>query len=411
MIPDLEKLIAVRFLLAKQKIRFVNIISIVSFIGITVGVAALVVVLSVFNGFGDVVTRVLTAFDPHIRLEKDRGRLSTVEAESLMARAAGSSAVSGIAPFVSGKVLLMSKSYRRVVFMKGVDFETIDAVPGLQHSLAYGTIKATEVAGGGSMILIGLTMADRLGAVVGDELTIIGPAALRHSFGGIPRSEKFRISGIFQSSNREYDANYAYVPIRRAQKILGMDGQFTGIDLRFDSAERAPVIRRELEQSIPRNIRILTWHDLHQALFSVMRLERWTAFILVSMIIIIATFNMFGSLLMSVFEKQRDVAVLKSMGMSEKRIRRVFMMEGMSIGVIGTIAGLVLGLAVVYLQHRYELFPLDTSVYIIPAIPVRVDPLDMALIAATSLGLTTLAAYIPAKKASSVQPSQFLRWE
>jgi lipoprotein-releasing system permease protein len=156
---------------------------------------------------------------------------------------------------------------------------------------------------------------------------------------------------------------------------------------------------------------VSTWYDLHRTLYLVMSIERWSAYILLSLIVLVATFNMLGSLSMVVIEKRRDIAVLKAMGLSPRRIVRLFMVEGMLIGTIGTFAGIGLGVVILYLQVHYQLFRLDPTVYIIPAIPVEIHIVDFLSVAAASLGLSTLAAYYPARRAAATEPAQALRWE
>ena len=164
-------------------------------------------------------------------------------------------------------------------------------------------------------------------------------------------------------------------------------------------------------KQISGDYQISTWYDLHQSLYSVMKIERWSAYILLSLIILVATFNMLGSLTMGVIEKQRDISVLRAVGMTSKNLTRLFMFEGLLIGILGTIFGIVLGLIVLYLQIHYQIFPLDTSIYIIPAIPVDIQWTDFVTIAMASLGLSFIAAYYPARRADSTLPAEGLRWE
>jgi lipoprotein-releasing system permease protein len=407
----IEIFIAQRYLLSNRAIRFVNVISIISIGGITIGVAALLVALSVFNGFNSVVSSVLVGFDPHLRIER-RGNITSGQYDSLAEILGRVENITGYAPFVSGKGMLVAGSFNRVVFLRGVDERRISDVSGLKEKLVLGKLYLQDSARIGS-IIIGLTLADRLGVVTGDELAIISPYGFQSMMTSLstPEMVKFRVMGIFDSNNKEYDANYAFISIPVAQRLFNLDAHFSGIDIRIRDISGADNLKKELSARLPSDLVISTWYDLHKSLYDVMKIERWSAFVLLSLIIVVATFNMLGSLTMTVVEKKRDIAILKAMGMVTDRIIRIFMVEGMFIGIIGTVIGMILGSIILWLQVRYQLFPLDPTIYIIPAIPVEVRWFDFIAIGVSSLGLSFLAAYYPARRAANSSPSEALRWE
>ncbi len=411
MVKQIESYIARRYLLSKRTVRFVNVISMISIGGITLGVAALLVALSVFNGFNGVVSSVLVGFDPHIRIER-RGNITQGLYDSLAAVLSGEGDITGYAPYVAGKGMLVAGSFNRVVFLRGVDDERISAVSGLREKMALGRLRLEDTAGCGS-IVIGLTLADRLGLVTGDELAIISPYGFQSMMTSLstPELVKFRVAGIFNSDNKEYDANYAFISIPRARQLFNFERLFSGVDIRVKNFSGAERMKEELSRRLPSDLVISTWYDLHKSLYDVMKIERWSAFVLLSLIVIVATFNMLGSLTMTVIEKKRDIAILKAMGMVTKRIVRIFMVEGMLIGFLGTLAGMILGSVVLWLQVHYQLFPLDPTIYIIPAIPVEIRWADFLTVGFASLGLSFLAAYYPARRAAKSPPAEALRWE
>ncbi|HLX13269.1 MAG TPA: FtsX-like permease family protein [Bacteroidota bacterium] len=406
-----EYFIARRYLLSKRRVRFINVIGYISITGITVGVAALIIVLAVFNGFRDVVTDVLVGFDPHVRIEK-KGSFASDDAEKVIGIAKNLPEVTGIAPFIEGKAMLVAKSYNNVVFIRGVQGKTIGTVSGLKDKIMFGNADLSDSSGVGDIVL-GLGLADRLATVVGDEIQIISPAGFQSTFQGfgVPQTMKFRVAGIYNSDNKEYDASYAYISITAAQRLFDMPNRYSGIEMRLNDFRTSENVKSKLSEILPRDLTISTWYDLHSTLYAVMKVERWTAYVLLCLIILVATFNMLGSLSMAVIEKKRDIGVLKSMGMPNKGIIDIFMLEGLLIGTVGTILGFVLGLVVIYLQYHYHLFALDTNVYIIPAIPVKIDWMDFLYIAIASMGLTWLAAYYPARKAARTNEAEALRWE
>jgi lipoprotein-releasing system permease protein len=406
-----ELFIARRYLLAKRSIRFVNAISIVSAIGIAVGVAALLIALSVFNGFSGIVTSVLVSFDPHVRVEKSGG-MQQEDIDHVRSLCAQQSGVIGLSPFISGKAMLVANAFNRVVYVRGVDPDSVGRSTGLREKMLFGDLSFVDSSGVPG-IAIGLTLADRLAAVVGSTVTVISPYGLGSSLSGLsaPESFAFRVTGIFDSRNKDYDAGFAYIALPDAQRLFHMDGRYHGVEMRLENIDRSEGVKERLLERLPAGYSVSTWHDLHRSLYSVMNIERWAAYVLLSLIVLVASFNMLGSLTMGVLEKRRDIGVLQTMGMTRNGIVRIFLAEGMLIGVVGTLSGIVAGLVVLFLQIEYQLFPLDTTIYIIPAIPVDIRTSDFLLVSVSSLGLSFVASYLPARRAAALLPADVIRWE
>ncbi|RCK72208.1 MAG: Lipoprotein releasing system transmembrane protein LolC [Ignavibacteriae bacterium] len=403
----IELFIAKRYLASKRKIQFVNIINLISIIGITVGVAALLIILSVFNGFTGIVTSILINFDPHIRITQKGGiensdyqkTVEVLKQEQLK-----------YAPFISGKAMIISSEKNKVVFVKGVD-EKIADVSGLKEKIVLGSFSIDE-SNDVAKILIGLNLADRLGVVVGDEIDILSPysIAISPSPLKIPTIMRFKVTGIYESNNKEYDLYYAYIPIKSAQ-ILFATNKITGIDIRAKDISYSEKLKSILQNKLGDKYNIATWYDLHSDLYSMMKVERWVAYILLCLIIIVASFNLIGSLYMTVLEKRRDIGVLQSMGAHKSSIVKIFMFEGILIGLIGNFLGIIIGLILIMLQKEYHIFPLDPTVYIIPAIPVEIHFVDFIVVTFATMLLTIIASYIPAKQASKIIPIETIRWE
>jgi len=405
-----ERYIALRYLLSKKNIKFVSVISTISVVGVTIGVAALIVVLSVFNGFRSLVSSILINFDPHLRIESTIPVDST-RYEPMLDYLANDLRVKGYSPFVGGKALVVSRNINRVVNIRGLESKSIPGVSGLSEKIVLGSIDLTENRKNG--IVLGLILADRLGVVIGDTISIVSPsgAELATMQLGLPLIRRFQVVGIYESNNKEYDGYYAFTNLNGAQLLFGRTGRIDGIDIRFGEVDDAGSIGKELQKKFGDSFRYLTWYDLHRELYTVMQIERWCAYIVLCLIIAVASFNLLSSLTMTVIEKRRDIGILKSMGASSESIRKIFSVQGFYVGIVGTVAGSVIGLIIIYLQERYHLVPLDTTIYIIPAIPVEVHGLDIVLIAAAALGLCLLASRLPAKRAASLNPVEAIRWE
>ncbi|HCV41888.1 MAG TPA: permease [Bacteroidetes bacterium] len=406
-----EHFIARRYLRSRRQLRFINIIMLVSVIGITVGVAALIIVLSVFNGFSGVVTQVLVGFDPHVRLEAAKGK-SVQVSDSLLKEISKDPRITGVSPFAESKALLVVREQNRVVYVRGVVDTLVENVSGVSRSTILGEFRFGDTKASGGIVL-GLALADRLGATVGTDVTVISPVgvdAMLMQFGQ-PLMRKCTVVGIYDSNNKDYDAHYAYVSLETAKYLFQYKDGVSGIEFRLQDIQQAEQVKLKMASQVGDTYSVSTWYDLHKDLYSVMKIERWSAYLILCLIVGVATFNVLGSLTMGVVEKKRDIGVLKSIGASHGSITRIFMFEGLLVGAIGTGLGLCIGLLVCYLQIHYHLFPLDPNIYIIPAIPVEVRWMDFFTVAAASMVLCTLASLYPARRAARLLPVAAIRWE
>ncbi|MGA7159610.1 MAG: FtsX-like permease family protein [Bacteroidota bacterium] len=405
-----KSFIAKRYLISKKEAGFITVISMISIVGITIGVAALIVVLSVFNGFNGLVTSILIGFDPHLRIEQTEHTTSK-DFERLSHLLRTDESVSGVGAFVSGKAMIVSKSQSKVVFVRGLEAASIDKVTGVKKNIVLGELNFQDSTA--RDLVVGMTLADRLGVVTGDSVLLISPAGSQSALLGFgaPIVRSFRVAGIYESNNKEYDALYGYMSLPSAQKLFQVGDNIQGYEVRLTDIHDAEEMKSRIEKEFPSSFQVMTWYDLHKDLYSVMRIERWFAYIILCLIIGVATFNLLGSLTMSVIEKTRDIGILKAMGATNQDVVSIFQLEGLFVGLIGTVAGSVLGLIVCFLQVHYHLFALDPTVYIIPAIPVEVHPLDFLSVAIAALGLSYMATLYPAKRAASLLPAEAIRWE
>lgn len=407
-----ENFIAKRYLLSKHKINFITVISFISIAGITLGVAALIVVLSVFNGFGSLVTSYLMNFDPHLRVEY-KIESKTEDDRSLKTILSQTPDLKAFAPFVSGKVLAISNGITDVVTLKGIRFKTAEDIYGIKESILYGTgtLKENESQPG---VIIGLRLADKLQTLIGDTIAVVSPSGIEKAISqfSLPNTQKFIVKGIFNSQNNEYDSGLMFTSLDEAQYLLGYGKSVQGYEIKLNKADNSFKAKDFLSDKLDKNtFEINTWYDFHRELYSVMQIERWVAYILLSLIIAVATFNILGSLSMSVIEKKRDIGILRSMGSKEDSILKIFMYEGLMIGLIGTGLGILLGYFVCFLQINYNIYPLDPTQYKIDSLPMQLRISDFFIVAGASIFLSFIASLIPARRAAKVDALQAIKWE
>jgi lipoprotein-releasing system permease protein len=408
----IETTIARRYLFSKHKLSFITIISYLSIFGITIGVGALIVVLSVFNGFGDLVTAFLVQFDPHLRIEavSESSFAKLNDVEKILKQ---ENEIKHYSPFVSGKVLAIQGKFNQVITLKGIDAKKGEDVYGIKDNIIAGNY-ALDNDGITPKVILGILLADRLQSIIGDTITIISPVGIEKSLVNfsLPVTQKFVVSGIYSSNNNDYDAQYMFTPLSTAQRILGYGNNFQGFELRLDNISHSNSVKNKLLTKInPQEFSINTWYDFHKELYSMMLIERWVAYLILSLIIAVAVFNILVSLNMSVVEKKRDIGVLRTMGLNEKSIVKIFIYQGVFIGVIGTLVGFALGYFVYYLQITYNIYPLDPTQYKINSLPMALRVTDFIAVGTASIVLSFLAAIYPAKKAAKINPIEAIKWE
>ncbi|NWF88275.1 MAG: ABC transporter permease, partial [Ignavibacteriaceae bacterium] len=323
------------------------------------------------------------------------------------------SEVKGISSFVSGKVLANSAGLNQVINLKGIDSESSKSVYDIEPNIIMGKNSLYD-SSSIPKIIIGLRLADRLQSLVGDTITIISPAGIENALihFSVPTVQKFVVSGIYSSNNNEYDAQYIFCSIKEAQKLFKYGKEIQGVDVRLNSMYSSFEIQEKLRNILDsKSYAVYTWYDFHKELYTVMQIERWTAYIILSLIIAVACFNILGSLSMTVIEKRRDIGILRAMGIRESSIIKIFMYEGILIGAAGTILGSFLGYFICFLQIKYKLYSLDPAQYKIDSLPLEIQGSDFLFIAGISMLLSFFASLYPARKALKVNIIDAIKWE
>lgn len=407
---NVEYFIARRYLFSKKRLNFITIISTISIIGVTIGTAAMIIVLSVFNGFNSKVTSLLVAFDPHIRIESNSSvQLSNYEG---LYEKIKDHDIKASSPFTLNKGLLATDDVTKAVYIKGIDEEKYGEVSGLEQSTVLGELNLKNKGDIGGIVL-GRTLAGELRSLEGDTVTMISTVGLEKSLTQFvePVTKKFVVRGIFESDNKEYDNKYAFISLPNSQQLFDLGENVNGMDIRLNDIKESEDVKKELQATLGNEYSISTWYDLHEDFYSLMNIERWVSFSILSLIIVVASFNILTSLTMTVIEKKRDIGVLKAIGATDKMIRRIFLYEGITVGLIGMIVGSALGLLTVLGQLEFKFYSLDPMRYAVDALPVELRFVDFITVPLAAFLLCFLASIYPAYKAAKSDPIQSIRWE
>lgn len=404
----LHNRIAFRYIFSKRRVNLINIISFISIVGITIGVAALICVMSIFKGFREIARDQIIGFDPHIRLSS-LSKESIIDSISIFEKIQKLDGVESCIPVINSRVIATKGNAMQVFNLYAIPDSIPLPIPKLRQSIIFGNLKSKTIE---NELLLGAAIGDKLRAFPGDTVRLTTPAMIERMLMTFrPQSPlPVRIAGIYQT-NQVYDS-YAYTTYGIAKK-LGIDinsgNQF--IDLRLANPDIANDTKSVLKTVLGDSIKVETWTDLNVELYRVLDFERMATFIILSLIIIIAVFNVFASLAMTVTEKKANIAILKAIGAKDKAIQKVYLTLGISTGAIGTFAGTFIGIGLCLGQISFQWFKLDQGKYIVPAIPVSIDYISIIIIISVSMALTALAAYFPSVRAANTTIIQAIREE
>ncbi|MBW1675346.1 MAG: lipoprotein-releasing ABC transporter permease subunit [Deltaproteobacteria bacterium] len=406
-----EFFIGFRYLRARRKQAFISVITFISVAGVMLGVMAMMVVLAVMTGFGtDIKSKILGA-NAHIRVMSRIGKLD--QHDEVMAKIEAVEGVRATAPFIYSQVMLRRGSRVSGAVLRGIDPSRAGRVVDLEKSVKETDLRllgASEVPAG---IILGKELSRLLTAYPGDEVYVVSPfgGSLTPVGGRIPHMKKFKVVGLFDSGMYDYDTSFAYVSIESAQRLLRLGQSVHGIEVKVDDIYSVDKISRSVLDRLGTAYWTQDWMQMNKSFFSALKLEKVVMFIILVLIILVAAFNIISTLIMMVMEKTKDIAILKSMGASSKSIMKIFMLNGLVIGVVGTILGIAGGSVLCFLLKRYEFVKLPSDVYYISTLPVRVQVGDVALIALSAIAISFLATLYPSYQASRLDPAAAIRYE
>ena len=406
-----ELFVAVRYLLARRKQAFISLISLISTLGVTVGVMALLIALALMTGLQGELRDRIVGSSAHIYVFKVGGA-GILDYEADVAKLRQVPRVTGAAPAIMGQGMIIAGTQNGFVTIKGIIPELEAEVTDVEKAMKSGSLDALNpVEGRPSGIVIGKELATKLGAFVGDDVYLMTPEGSTLSpLGDIPTKRRFRIVGLFSLGLFEFDQAYAFVHLDAAKRLTGR-GTPDLIELRVDDMFAAREIADTIPERLGSEYMPQDWSDLNQSLFSALKLEKLAISVTIGLIVMVAALNIVASLILLVMEKSRDIAILKTMGSSATSIRRIFMLQGLVIGLIGTTLGAVFGGIVIYVADKYKLVSVPLDVYQISHVPFRLDLEDFVVVVISAIVICFVATIYPSRQAAKLDPAQALRYQ
>lgn len=403
-----ELFIAKRYLTAKRKQAFISLITFISALGITIGVMALIIAIALITGFqSDVQDKILSS-TAHIMVSDLSGQ-GLEDYEQLIKKIKSIKGIISVSPVVYDTVLLKGPYKASGAVLKGLDFNLEKKHSPWLQKLERGSLPPPDIRRGG--LLLGKEIALNIGATVGDEVDVLTAASRLSPLGLIPKSKKFRVTGIFNTGLYEFDSSTALISLESAQRFFGLKNRVSMLQIKIKDIFQASKIAVRVKQIVPPVAYVMTWMELNKSLFSALKLEKNVMFLTIALIVFVAALNIIATLILMVMEKTRDIGILMAMGATSRNIRKIFFLQGAMIGIIGTAAGVVFGLLWCWLANTFQLIKVPVDIYQISYVPFHIKLFDLLLIIGVALLISLLSTLFPSHRASKVNPVMALKYE
>lgn len=415
MFGPFERMVAFRYLRARRKEGFVSVIAGFSLAGIMLGVATLIIVMSVMNGFRSELLGRILGVNGHLAVYALGGR-GIPQAEALAGEIKGVAGVTYAIPVVEAQVMATANNVNLGALVRGIEPDALRSRAIFADNIRAGSLAEFD---GPDAVVIGERMAQKMGITVGDTLTLISPKGQATVFGSVPRVRGYQVAAIFKVGMSEYDGTYVFIPMQAAQAFFQMDGRASQIDIGLTDADITGRAAKQIRPLIGPGVDIYDWRQANSSFFNAVQVERNVMFLILTLIILVAAFNIISGLIMLVKDKGRDIAIMRTMGASRGAVLRIFLMAGASIGVVGTAAGVALGLVFCaniesirrFIESLSGANLFNAEIYFLSRLPAEVDPSEVVTVVLMALGLSLAATIYPAWRAARLDPVEALRYE
>ncbi len=414
MITGFERMVAGRYLRSRGRENFISVVAWFSLIGIALGVATLIIVMSVMNGFREQLLNRILGVNGHLQVMSIGEPIKNFGDLEIKIKNIGG--VTRAAAVVESQAMVTHEGSAQGALVRGLSISGLNTLKSIKEGIAAGKIDDFE---GRGVAVIGQRMASRLGVDIGDPITLISSARGVTPFGAVPLQKSFKVVAVFDVGMYEYDSTFIYIPLRDARALFQTGDGVSFIEAMVENPEKLHPIKQEIQKSLSNQFRVFDWRDTNQTFVNALNVERNVMFLILTLIILVAAFNIVSSLVMLVKDKTRDIAVMRTMGATRGMIMRSFLITGSTIGVVGTLCGFALGLG--FASNIEEIRTLlerlsgarlfQAEIYFLSKLPAKVDSFEVALVMAMALSLSFLASLYPAWRASRAEPAHALRYE
>ena len=405
-----ELYFALRYLKAKRKQAFIPVITVISVLSVMVGVMSLIVVLSVMNGFRDDLMSKILGVNSHVLIMNYGGAFK--DYEKLGKRVEEVDGVLASTPFIYSQGMINSSGNVSMAVIRGLDPRSVVNVLDIEPMIKKGSLASVEGSPGGLPgIIIGNELSRKIKAHPGDTLTVVSPGGKSTPSGRAPKTRKYKVTAIFDSGMYDYDASMAFISLKESQDFLGLGDRVTGLEIKVKDVYKADTVARAIQEKLGYPYWTRDWKLTNRNLFAMLSLQKTTLFVILSMIVLVGALSIIGTLVMVVMEKKKDIAILRAMGTSARSIMSIFILQGVFVGIVGTLSGLVSGLGICFILAKYKFITLPADVYYISALSVQVEFSDVFFVALSAVIICFFATLYPSWRASKLNPVDAIRYE